>query len=418
MPSSDRFYEYCMRCQRRYPSEGFRTRCDACSGAIDVAYDLRKVAIYANESSPILRYRDLIPVADPSHCISVGAGNTPCVHARQLGKQLGLPNLFLKDETKNPTGTVKDRPAEVVLSYLKERNVWHFTSSATGNSSTAFARACILNPPFEHSIFIGERWLDRLTFDSNRRIHVWVLEGNDVTTKEAIAFSRKWECENNVPSEGGFFNIGRREGLKLTYLEAVDQLETPFDWYVQGVSTAMGAYGTYKGALQYRELGRVDRIPKMALVQESTCAPQVHAWLEGSNTILPRHIIKNPDGIADALLKGDHSDTYPYVYEMLSRTGGSFVSVTAEEIRAARRAIFECENISVCHAASTTIAGIRKLVERGEMSRDDRILVALTGSDRNPEHHVTTYTRVVRTKDGWAPASPSTNGGMHASSLV
>ncbi|WP_394842264.1 pyridoxal-phosphate dependent enzyme [Pendulispora brunnea] len=403
MSSSRRFYEYCMRCQKRFDSDRFRTRCDVCAGAMDVEYDLEKVEIYPNESNPILRYRDLIPVMDPSNCVSVGAGNTPCVHARALGRLLGLPNLFLKDETKNPTGTVKDRPAEVVLSYLKERGTWHFTSSATGNSSTAFARACILNPPFQHSIFVGERWLDRLTFDANERVHVWVLEGKDVSTKEAIAFSRKWERENDVPAEGGFFNIGRREGLKLAYLEAVDQLSTSFDWYVQGVSTAMGAFGTYKGALQYRTLGRVDRIPKMGLVQESTCAPQVHAWREGSSTIQPHHILKNPDGIADALLKGDHSETYPYVHQMMMHTGGTFVSVTADEIRAARRAILEYEGISACCAASTTVAGIRKLVERGEMKPEERILVALTGSDRNPAHHVKTYRRVVRTKDGWEP---------------
>jgi len=419
--NSGRFHEHCMKCGARVPSDGFRTKHDACGGAIDVEYDLGKVEIYANESASIRRYRDLIPVADPANCVSVGAGNTPTVHARSLGAALGLPNLFLKDETKNPTGTVKDRPAEVVLSYLKERKVWHFTSSATGNSSTAFARACIQNPPFEHSIFIGERWLNRLTFDAHERVHVWVLEGRDVNTAEAIAFSRKWEREHGVPPEGGFFNIGRREGLKLAFLEAVDQMETPFDWYVQGVSTAMGAYGTYKGALQYQALGRIDRIPKMGLVQEATCAPQVHAWSENSATIQPHHVLDRPDGIADALLKGNHSETYPYIFKMMSRTGGTFVSVTADEIRAARRTVEDHEGISPCFSASTTIAGIRKLRERGEMKPEERVLVALTGSDRDPKRHVKKYTRVVRTQDGWAPATLRTErmgAGSHESDLV
>jgi len=411
MSTSQRFYEHCMKCGARVPSDGFRTKHDACGGAIDVEYDLGKIEIHSNESASIRRYRDLIPVIDPSNCVSVGAGNTPTVHARSLGGAIGLPNLFLKDETKNPTGTVKDRPAEVVLSYLKERKVWHFTSSATGNSSTAFARACIQNPPFEHSIFVGERWLDRLTFDAHERIHVWVLEGRDVTTGDAIAFSRKWEREHGVPPEGGFFNIARREGLKLAFFEAVDQMETPFDWYVQGVSTAMGAYGTYKGALQYQALGRIDRIPKMALVQEASCAPQVHAWSERSATIQPHHVIDRPDGIADALLKGNHSETYPYIFQMVSRAGGTFVSVTADEIRAARRAVEDHEGISPCFAGSTTIAGIQKLRERGEMKAEDRVLVALTGSDRDPKRHVKKYTRVVRTQDGWAPVRASREGG-------
>src|SRR5262249_14540511 len=141
MTSPQLFHEYCIRCKKSFPSDAFRTRCDACNGAIDVAYDLDRVKIHRDESEPIRRYRDLVPVRDPSSLVSVGAGNPPCVHARALGRLLGMNQLFLKDETKNPTGTVKDRPAEVVLSYLRERNVWHFTSSATGNSSTAFARA-------------------------------------------------------------------------------------------------------------------------------------------------------------------------------------------------------------------------------------------------------------------------------------
>src|SRR5262249_50060999 len=153
------------------------------------------------------------------------------------------------------------------------------------------------------------------------------------------------------------------------------------------------------------------RIPKMALVQEATCAPQVHAWSEGSATIKPHHILERPDGIADALLKGNHSDTYPYIYQMMSRVGGTFVSVTAEEVRAARLLVEDPEGISPCFSASTTIAGIRKLRERGEMGPEDRILVALTGSDRDPNRHVREYTRVIRTEAGWTPVSKRPNGG-------
>jgi threonine synthase len=405
--AAPRFDESCVRCGKRFSSDRFNTRCDACGGLIDVTYDLRRVEIHAQERDAIARYRDLIPVQDPSQLVRVGAGNTPCVHAKALGKRLGLANLFLKNETTNPTRTIKDRTAEVVLSYLQERKIFHFTSSATGNSSTAFACACIAHPPFEHSIFIGERWLPRLTFDANPRIHVWVLEG-EAGSVEAIAYSRQWEKANGIPSEGGFFNAGRREGLKLAFLEAVDQLETSFDWYVQGTSTAMGAYGSHKGALQYVALGRMDRPPKMALAQETTCCPQVHAFAEGSPEIRPHHIVKQPDGIADALLKGNPSDTYPYIYEMLQRVGGTLVSVTADEIRTARREILEYEGIDACNASSTTVAAIRKLVRSGHMGPNDRVLAMITGGDRDNSHHVQAYTRLVGGPGGWTPAPPRT----------
>ncbi|MDD9972044.1 MAG: pyridoxal-phosphate dependent enzyme, partial [Myxococcales bacterium] len=382
------FREYCLLCAKQYPPDAFRTRCDACGGALDVDYDLARVRIRDNREAPIARYHELLPVQDASNLVHVGAGNTPCVHARELGRKLGMSALYLKDETKNPTGTVKDRPAEVVLSYLKERDVWHITSSATGNSSTAFARATILSPPFEHSIFIGERWLSRLTFEAHERVHVWVLEGRETTTLEAIACSRKWERDNGVPAEGGFFNIGRREGLKLAFLEAVDQVRRPFDWYMQGVSTGMGAYAAFKGALQYQALGLVDRIPKMALVQEATCAPQVQAWREGCDGIRPHHILERPDGIADALLKGNHTETYPYIYRMMTRTGGQFVSVSEEEIRSAQRDLKEAEGISACFSASTTIAALKKLRATEQIGASECVLVMLTGSDRDPRRHV------------------------------
>ncbi|MCG8424400.1 MAG: pyridoxal-phosphate dependent enzyme [Proteobacteria bacterium] len=399
-----RFTERCVKCNKQFTGQIFNTKCDVCGGLIEIEYDLKRCQVDHSASSVIAKYRDLIPVHDPDNLISVNAGNTPCMRSERLGKVLGLDNLFLKDETKNPTGTVKDRPAEVVLSYFKERGVWHFTSSATGNSSTAFARACIQNPPFEHSIFVGERWLHRITCDAHERIHVWVLEGRDVTTLEAIAFSRKWERENNIPPEGGFFNIGRREGLKLAFLEAVDQVESGFDWYIQGVSTAMGAYGAFKGAREYQSMGVLDRAPKLGLVQEATCAPQVAAFGEDSPTIEEHHVFENPDGVADALLKGNPKDTYPYMYKVVRESGGTYVSVTREEIHAAREQLLELEGIAACCASSTTVAALKKMVASGAIDRKERVLAVITGSDRDPSQHIRRYTRVVRTDNGWEPA--------------
>ena len=226
----------------------------------------------------------------------------------------------------------------------------------------------------------------------------------DVTTTiEAIKFSREWERANGIPSEGGFFNLGRREGLKLAFLEAMDDIGGGFDWYLQGVSTAMGAYGAYKGALQYLRLGKIDHLPKLGLIQEHTCCPQVRAFREGCPEIQPHHIIRNPDGIADATLKGDPSDTYPYMYEVVRTCGGVFESVTAEVVLEARRQIFELEGVPACNASSRTIAGLKKLVAAGTVGPDERILANITGSDRDPALHTRQYTEVVRRQDGsWA----------------
>lgn len=394
-----RFVFKCVKCSKEFPPGKFWRRCDGCQSLIDVEYDLEQVRIDADAKDPIERYWDLLPLTDREGRVPTRCGNTPIVHARRLGKKLGLDNLFLKDETKNPTGTVKDRQAEVVLSYFREIGIQHFTSSATGNTSTAFSTACIANPPFEHTVIVGDRWLNRLNFPDNDRIHVIVLEG--ATVNEAIAYARDWNKKNALEPEGGLYNLGRREGLKLPFFESVDALETSFDLYVQGISAAIGVYATYKAARQYQALGRIDRLPRLVSVQEATCAPMVAAFRDGATSIQEHHIVKHPTGIAEAIQKGNPTDSYEYIAAITRETNGGFEAVTADEIRVARSEIFECEGVPACNSSATTIAALKNMIQAGAVKRDERVLVMITGSDRPRNVYPTRYTKIVRKNGAW-----------------
>ncbi|HEY0191543.1 MAG TPA: pyridoxal-phosphate dependent enzyme [Kofleriaceae bacterium] len=375
---------------------------------IDVEYELSRVRIDATNPDVVARYWDLLPLSDRDGRVPTRSGNTPIVHATRLGKKLGVENLFLKDETRNPTGTVKDRQAEVVLSWFREIGIQHFTSSATGNTSTAFATACIANPPFEHSVFIGDRWLNRLNFPDHPRIHVWVLEG--ATVNEGIAFAKAWNAQHGLQPEGGLYNLGRREGLKLPFFEAVDALETSFDVYLQGISTAIGVYGTYKAASQYLRLGRIDRLPRLVCVQEATCAPMVTAFRDHAETIREQDIIRNPTGIAEAIQKGDPSDSYGYIRDIVLKTRGGFEAVTADEIRTARAEIFEYEGIPACNSSATTVAALKKMLVAGTVQRDERILAMITGSDRARTVYPRRYNKLVRRDGAWELVGEVTQG--------
>jgi threonine synthase len=94
-------------------------------------------------------------------------------------------------------------------------------------------------------------------------------------------------------------------------MEATDQIPAPIDWYVQAVSSAMGVYGTYKGAKELLALGHISRLPRLLCVQQETCCPMVRAWQAGSETIRPQDIVHKPEGIAKAILRGDPSRAYP-----------------------------------------------------------------------------------------------------------
>jgi threonine synthase len=368
----------------------------------DVEYDLRKVAL-AESANPYERFRDLLPVEDGATMLPGSARYTPCVHARRLGARLGLPWLYLKDETVLPTGTTKDRMAAVALPFLWECGVRAFCASSTGNSSTAYARALDGYPDLQMVLFTAEDFRGRVSH-AGGRVTSFVLRGASFVDAFdcAAAFARR----RGLTSERGFFNPGRREGLKTAFLEAVEQVPRPIDWYVQAVSSAMGVYGVYKAARELRGLGRIDRLPRLLCVQQQSCAPMARAFHDGSDHIRPEDVVRRPSGIAQAILRGDPTRVYPYVRQIVLESHGTFVAVSEAEIREARNMVEDLEGISPCFSASAALAGLARLVRHGAFPTADTVLVNLTGSDRSPAAVEAPAHWLRRGSDGWEPEDP------------
>lgn len=376
------FQHRCVKCEKEFPHAAVFF-CDACDGFIDVDYDLSQVRLVDSEN-PLERYFDLLPVRDRSNLLWLGCGNTPCRHARELGRRLGLSRLYLKDETANPTWTTKDRMASVVLSFFCDVGVQEFVSSSTGNSSTSLAVGAQRFPEFRVHLFAASDFLDRLNFPATPNVLVYVLDGG--TFVEAFQAAADFAKEHGLLSERGFFNVSRREGLKLAFLEAVDQLPAEPDWYFQAVSSAMGMYGAYRGAQQYQGLGRLSRLPRFCCVQQETCSPMVHAWRDRSPVIEPQHLVPHPTGIAKAILRGDPRRSYPAIYPIVKRTGGQFLSVNEPEILAAQELIHTLEGINACATSSCTVAAVDKLRRQGVIASDELVLLNITGRERtSPE---------------------------------
>lgn len=364
----------CINCKKKYP-HGYQPKCSNCGGLVDVFYDLTKARIYESKN-PLERYFDLLPILEREHLLSLGEGNTPCVHAKVLGNKFGLDHVYLKVESHNPTGSTKDRMAAVVLSLFNELGIREFSSSSTGNSSNALAYGIQKHPQFLMHLFLGEAFQEGFRYPSDG-VQVHVLEGKNFT--EASNYAKDYAAQNQIPFEGGFFNFARREGLKTAYFEAVEQIPMEINWYFQASSSAMGVYGTAKGAQELVGMGRIKRSPRMVCVQQESCAPMVRAFEEGSPTIKPHHIVHNPTGIAKIILRGDPSACYPYVYQMLLDTNGTAVSVSEEEILEARALLNDLENLDCCNTSATTIAALKKLAMRGDVKPNDCVLLNLTG---------------------------------------
>lgn len=365
----------CVLCGNRELSL-LRMRCQACGGALDAFYDLSRVKVAA-DPSPLARYADLLPLRSPATWL--GEGNTGCIHAERLGRRLGMDALFLKDESANPTRSTKDRLAPIALARFAELGVHRVSLSSTGNTSTAYARGAQLLGEFELHIFVGKEFHHRLNYVDHPAVKTYVLDGG---FDSAGVAAKQFAAANHMPFEGGFFNAARREGLKLAYLEAFDQMPMPPRFVFQAVSSGMGMLGAYKGAVEYRALGRINAIPAFVAVQQETCAPMAAAFAENSSVIQPHHVVRRPTGPAAAILRGDPTPTYPYVEAVCRGTGGAIHAATLDRICEARNLLAELEGLHVCSASATALAGVMDLRERGTIAAEAPVLVNLTGADR------------------------------------
>jgi threonine synthase len=339
---AEQFDLKCADCGTVQP-EKFAVGCSACGGLIEAIYRLDKVRL-RDDDDPQQRYYDLLPVHDPG--LLVPGVRTRTVHARTLGARFGLNHLYLKDETENPTGTTKDRMAAVALPFLYEGGARHFCASSTGNSSTAYAQSLNHLPDMKMELFTAEDFKDRVHYDPTDQVRHHILK--EASFVEAGDLAISYGHDHGLTPERGFFNLGRREGLKLPWLEAVEQVSRSIDWYAQAVSSAMGVHGVYKAAKEAVAIGIADKVPALLCAQQVSCMPMVQAWDEGSDKILPHHIVQRPHGIAEAILRGNPSRVYPMIRSITIESGGTMMAVKDEEIRAAQAMVLEDEGITIC----------------------------------------------------------------------
>ena len=400
---SKRVTHRCVACRRLF-AHRFTPFCNECGGMVDVEYDLDRARL-RDSANPLERFFELLPVEHVESLLPHEMRYTPCVHAVRLGAALSMPRLYLKNETVLPTGTTKDRMAVVSLAFLRECGVRAFCTSSTGNSSSAYAHAVSHYPDCRIYLFTAESFRDRVQYDTGDQVVSFVLRGASFV--EAFNAAGAFATRHQLVSERGFFNPGRREGLKLAFLEATEQVPSPIDWYVQAVSSAMGVYGTYKGARELSSMGRISQLPRLLCVQQETCAPMVRAFEAGSPVIRPGDIVPKPAGIAEAILRGDPTKAYPHVRGMVLQSNGGFVAVSEAEIREARCMVEELEGISPCFSASAALAGVIHLVRRGEFPREDTVLINLTGSDRQPSTALTRIHWLKGSGSSWEPEDPT-----------
>jgi threonine synthase len=369
----------CSCCHNRV-AYSFAGRCPQCGGLLDSVYD-QKGVIREGEVDPLRRYFDFLPIPRIPAEINWQIGNSPLHYSRRLGPFKGIEYLYIKDETTHPTGTTKDRMAQMVVAQMVLLGVREFVGSSTGNSASALAYATQRLGNFHMHSFTGREFVDRHEYHDDPGVTLYVVDGNYVDASNA---AKRFAAEQGLIFEGGFFNYARREGLKTAYLEAYDAIPDGPDVVVQAVASGMGLYGGYRGMREYQRLGRLHKTPRFVCIQQDTCAPMVSAFNDGSDVIRQQDIVPNPDGLALAIMRGDPTQTYPYMLGLVRETGGCFAEVSRNQILEAWKLLEEWHGLRADYAGAAALAGAFRLRDEGWIKPSDKVLVNLTGGMRSP----------------------------------
>ena len=367
----------CRECKKEYDPT-FKYICDECFGPLDVHYDFPSITkdVFASREQTYWRYFELLPIIDKSNIVSINAGMTPLVRAEKLGKKIGLNNLYIKNDSVNPTFSFKDRPAGVAISKAKEFGLSSVGCASTGNlASATAAHAAKADLPcyiFAPSDIEHAKIAQALSYGAN---YIAV----DGTYDDANRIAAQIGDSKGV----GIVNINMRsyyvEGSKTLAYEVAEQL----DWKVPDqliVPTGSGAMlnAICKGFEELETVSLIDKVSKMHMncAQPHGCAPIVNAFKNNSDDVIP---VENPDTVAKSLAIGDPGDGR-YVLKSLKQYNGIAQESNNKETLDAILLLARTEGIFTEPAGGVSVAVLKKMVEDGQIDKDETTVCYVTGN--------------------------------------
>lgn len=370
----------CRECGREYEKKAIYV-CEFCFGSLEVAYDYEKIKANISrekiEKGPksLWRYRELLPIDGDPHA-GAYSGFTPLVKADILAKELGVKELYVKDDSVcHPTCSFKDRVVAVALSRAKELGFDTVACASTGNLANSVAA---------HGAWAGFKRYIFIPANLEKAKIVGTLAYNPTL----VAVDGNYDDVNRLCAEiagkygWGFVNINLRayyaEGSKTMGYEIAEQL----GWKVPDHIVAPAASGSlitkiWKGLKEFTQIGILEGELKTSIhcAQAEGCSPISKAIIEKADVIKP---IK-PDTIAKSLAIGNPADGY-YAKDVIFNSGGSAAMVTDDEIREGIKLLASTEGIFTETAGGVTVASAKKLIEQGAIPKNESIVLAITGN--------------------------------------
>jgi len=370
----------CRECGREYPKEALYV-CEYCFGSLEASYDYEAIGkVLTREKilkgpKSLWRYRELLPI-DGDPAAGFYSGFTPLVKAEMLGRELGVTDLYIKDDSVcHPTWSFKDRVVAVALSRAKELGFDTVACASTGNLANSVAA---------NGAWAG---LKRYIFIPANLEKAKIL-ATLVYAPNLIAVNGNYDDVNRLCSEiaskyrWGFVNINLRayyaEGSKTVGFEIAEQLgwRTPEHIVVPAASGSL-ITKIWKAFKEFDQLGILQKKmnTRVYCAQAEGCSPIATAILNNAEAIKP----VKPNTIAKSLAIGNPADGY-YAKDVITQSGGAAAAATDDEIREGIKLLARTEGIFTETAGGVTVAAAKKLIEQGVIPKHETIVLAITGN--------------------------------------
>ena len=355
-------------------------------------------AMRQNRDRSIWRWFDFFPVEKPSSIVSLGEGDTPLIHASRLGEKMGIPNLYLKNDTVLPTGSLKDRSNSVGISVAREWGVKTAAVMSTGNAAASVA-AYAAAAGIESIVMVPKGTAPSKIVQARAYgARVLVIDGNfdnEVAKlyKAALSEFGWYDCLSSNPY--------RDEGKKSYAYEMVDQMDGRVpDWVIHPTAGGTGIYAMWKGYKELLSLGWIERAPKLVAAQSEAAAPIVAAFEKGSTKV---EAVLARETIAESIQVGNPVSLGWRALASLRESGGTAVALSDREILEGQVVLARLAGVFAEPAAATSVAAAKKLRDRGVIDRDDIVVCNLTG------HGLKQPDSIQVSETEFAPLAPTLN---------
>jgi threonine synthase len=373
-------FQQCINCGTKYDIDQIVYFCPKCGDILEIKIDLTQVKANLKTSNwqttplSVWRYRDFLPIHEATRTVTLSEGGTGMHRSQRLGKEIGLNNLYIKNEGENPTGSFKDRGMTVGVTKAAELGARHVICASTGNTSASLA-AYAARAGLKCTVLIpsGKIAYGKLSQAMIHGAKVLQVRGN---FDQALEFVLKLAEKHKSIYLLNSINPFRIEGQKTLGFEICEQLNNQApDRIIVPVGNAGNISAIWKGIKEFHELGFIKSLPKMTGIQASGSAPVAQAIKSNSQTITP---VTKPETIATAIRIGAPV-SWKKAVNAIRDSNGTAETVTDEEILVAQKLLARVEGIFVEPASASSIAGLMKLVRNGVIDRDERVVCVTTG---------------------------------------